>query len=59
MTKCICGFEGNADDKKDFKRFKISTTEMTFSSFFTQDYKNLDVVMCRKCGTIHACDWEL
>jgi predicted nucleic-acid-binding Zn-ribbon protein len=59
MTKCICGFEGNVDDQKDFKRFKISTTQMTFSRFFTQDDKNLDVVMCRKCGTIRACDWEL
>lgn len=59
MIKCICGFEGNVDDKKDFKRFKISTTQINFSTFFSHNVKDLDIVMCRKCGTIRACDWEL
>lgn len=60
MSKCICGHEGDIENFKDFKRFTIICKSFNyFMNVSTNDNDTLDIIVCRKCGTIRVCDWEL
>lgn len=58
--KCIYGHDGDIENFNDFKKFTVNCKSFNyFMNFSTTDNDTLDIIMCRKCGTIRACDWEL